>query len=144
MKRVRIRVFDLNYNAASFILPCADAVDDGIAFAIQGAYQAVTMPGAAELDLIEVVHVFSPDPDGGATPLVNDVAVLLFTSDGPFGLRLPLLGPGDIFKPDNVTVDMENEDILWLVDNVVAWGKDRAGNAILACVGGKREGAGGP
>jgi hypothetical protein len=143
-KRVRMRLVDINQALATFILPCDDDVDWGIAVSINNAYQEVCDTATRQLVIQTTDPVTPLEPVDGETCLVADVAVLTFTSNGPFGLKLPLLGPGDIFLEDDVTIDMENDAVLDLVGEVLAWGTDRAGNALIECKGGKRVGAGGP
>lgn len=143
-KRVRLRLVDINQARGTFILPCIDATDWGVAVSIATHYEEVCCTVQREVVIQQTDPVAEFAPVGGDTPLIADVAVLTFTSLGPFGLKVPLLGPGDIFLEDDVTIDMENEDVLILVGEILAWGTDRAGNTLVECKGGKRVGAGGP
>lgn len=142
--RVRMRFVDKNGQYGSFILPCAEDTGEGAAEAIKNQYEAITATVVRELDIINVVARYEGAAGDGDTPLVNDIAVLVFSSDGPFGLKVPIAGPADIFLEDDVSVDMDNIFIVELVSLILEHGRDRAGNELVECLGGKRTGAGGP
>jgi len=142
--QLRMRVQDHNKAYGSLIMPCLDAITQADATEWMSLYDAITRTHYRELDVIRVVSRSTTAASTGPTSLIKDLAVLLFASAGPFGLRFPIYGPGDIFLPDDITVDDDNLNVIAMQEFIVLWGQDRAGNAITEYLGGKRVGAGGP
>lgn len=142
--RVRIRLIDQNNARGTFILPTKDTVTWGIAAAISEDYKQLACPLIGQLAL----QLTSPVDPGllgvSDTPLIRDVAVLTFESEGPFGLKVPIIGPKNIFLEDDVTIDLTNPEVMAWIATCLAWGTDRQGFPLVACKGGKRVGAGGP
>lgn len=140
MRLARMRVWDLNAALGTIAIPVSETAEWGQAAQLLDYVLACIHPAMHQATLLSPILVSDERGTEGQTATVYDIAVLVFTSGGPFPLRVTLLGPGDIFLEDDVTVDMSNADVEELVAYLLEWGVDSSGSALTACVGGRRSG----
>lgn len=122
----------------TMVVPCKDTVTWASALGFAQSIQDVTMPAWRERVLMNPVQIGTNAPSGGPTGLVSDIAILTFKGAGPYGLKVALLGPGNIFTSDTVTVDVTNPHIASIIAWIIANGTDKVGNSLTSYSSGRR------
>lgn len=140
----RLRMLDLNGQWGGVCVPMPDDFYQDAVVDLSELYGACTSTGQRYAETVRRNGRWNNEGVTGPTPLIADVAVLVFASEGPFGLKVPILGPAEIFKPDDITVDESQADVAVLIAWLLLYAQDRAGYALTNYLSGRRVGAGGP
>lgn len=133
-----MRVTDVNNRRATMCIPLKETADMGQASYIRANILASIKPVESETFITMPIWEGAATGAGGPHATVIDIAQMVFKSTGPFGLKFPLIGPGAIFLPDTVTIDITVVSIANLIAVMLAFGTDAQGNSLTAYVSGRR------
>lgn len=138
MRRGRLIVTDANYTLGTIVIPLTDAADWGVFSAMQSYIFAMTSPVLHEAVIMTTIAQGTGRGASGSAPNVSDVTVLVFSSSGERGLRLPLYGAYGIYKIDGITVDPTVTMVANLIAALYGYGTDNDGNPLVQYEYGRR------